>query len=120
MNYYSTLLLFLHVIFRWYLPDYSYGGRLAWGLGAGCAFVNDSCAGWMNWAGQQKIKTDPFCDGHDYRKGREGCVDGRTSAGPCFTTNYTTDLPIEYQVRGGEREGGRERGGEREREGREG
>ena len=88
----------LSIFFRWYLPDYNYGGRLAWGRGAGCAFVNDSCAGWMNWAGRRKMEADPFCDGLDYRKGKEGCVDGRMAAGPCFVTNYTTDLPVEYQV----------------------
>ena len=71
---------------------------LSWGHGAGCAFVNDSCSGWMNWAEEQKIPSNPFCDGLDYRKGRVGCVDGRTAVGPCFARNYTTDLPLEYQV----------------------
>ena len=52
----------------------------------------------MKWAEQQRIETDPFCDGLDYRKGREGCVRGRSAVGPCFATNYTTDLPVEYQV----------------------
>ena len=60
----------------------------------------------MNWAKQQKMEADPFCDGLDYRKGRQGCVDGRTAAGPCFARNYTTDLPVEYQVRKRERGGG--------------
>ena len=94
---FSTKLLFFSPS-SWYLPDYNFGGHLAWGYKAGCAFVNDSCAGWMDWTNKQKIQTDPFCDGLDYRKGREGCVDGRTAAGPCFARNYSTALPLEYQV----------------------
>ena len=85
----------------WYLPDYHFAGDLLWGRLAGCAFVNDSCAGWMDWTEDySRIRTDPFCDGLDYRKGRLGCVDARTAVGPCFAKNYSTDLPKDYQVSG--------------------
>ena len=34
----------------WYRADYRYGGRLQWGYHRGCAFVNESCRGWMDYA----------------------------------------------------------------------
>ncbi len=86
-------------LYRWYLPDYSYAGQLSWGRDKGCHFVLDSCGGWLKY--QDGVAHTPFCDGRDYNNGRSGCVNDRTSVGPCLIHNYTLTLPQEYQVRPG-------------------
>ena len=35
---------------RWYKVDYNYSVPLKWGKDKGCAFVNDSCLGWIKYA----------------------------------------------------------------------
>ncbi len=64
----------------------------------GCGFVKDSCGGWLDYQDDAGIAHTPFCNGRDFNNGRSGCVNGRTSVGPCLIHNYTLPLPEDYQV----------------------
>ena len=49
----SSPLLSVALSCRWYKVDYNHSEPLKWGRGKGCAFVNSSCLGWINYAKSQ-------------------------------------------------------------------
>ena len=53
----SVYFVCLHMMssFRWYKPDYNYGAEILWGRRKGCAFLNSSCADWIDYAKERLI-----------------------------------------------------------------
>lgn len=77
----------------WYVPDYAYAGRLAWGQNAGCAFATAKCltpgstpsivaGGSAYWCKDSAVK---------------GCNYQNTGYGQCNVATFTSNLPSRFQ-----------------------
>ncbi len=89
-QYVTALTLALLEDSGWYLPNYEVAQNLPFGLGAGCAFIEDSCiqGGELpDWA------VGTFCNSG----GSIGCTSDKELVAYCNLAKWNDNLPSNYQ-----------------------
>eukprot|EP00949_MAST-11_sp_MAST-11-sp1_P002400 g2400.t1 len=98
----SALTLAMFEDTGWYKANYEKAEYLHWGRNAGCDFVSKKCLDDDGSGGT--VLQQHFCDGSSEA---DACVADLTATGQCTITNWSADLPQEFQYFDGQpRRGG--------------